>query len=259
MDEEDVAVEAALAAAAVLRAHARPDTVRHKGAVDLVTEVDLACEAAVREVLGRHTPEIPVLGEEGGGALDAPTRWVVDPLDGTTNFVHGIPHYAVSIALEIDTIPTVGVVHHMPRDRTLRATRGRGATCEGARLSVSGVRDLGEALCATGFPYDRRRDPRRYAAVVAAILSRAQGLRRMGAAALDLAFVAEGRLDAYAELRLGRWDSAAGVVLVEEAGGKVTAAAGSGRDRFSCPVASNGWVHEAWAALFESAIDMEDP
>lgn len=258
MDEADVAAEATRAAARILREHARPGTIQHKGPVDLVTEVDLACEAAIREVLARHTPDVPVLGEEGGGAQGAPTRWIVDPLDGTTNFVHGIPHYAVSVALQIDGRLEAGVVHELPRDRILRARAGHGATCGGVRLRVSAVRELGAALCATGFPYDRRTHAHRYAAVVHAALQHTQGLRRMGSAALDLAYVAEGRLDAYAELSLGPWDTAAGILLVEEAGGRVTAAPGPGRDRLSCPVASNGWVHDAWVALFGSAVDAED-
>ncbi|HHO51373.1 MAG TPA: inositol monophosphatase [Deltaproteobacteria bacterium] len=257
MNERDVAIEAAGAAATILRDHARPNTIHHKGPMDLVTEVDLACEAAIRRVLAQHTPDVPVLGEEGGGAGEALTRWVVDPLDGTTNFVHGIPHYAVSVALQIDGMTEVGVVHELPRDRILVATRGQGASCGGVRLRVSEVRDLSGALCATGFPYDRSHAGR-CAAVVRATLLHARGLRRMGSAALDLAYVAEGRLDAYAELNLAPWDTAAGILLVEEAGGKVTATPGPGRSRSSCPIASNGWVHDVWAALFGSAIDPED-
>ena len=246
-------IEAANAAAAIL-AEARPAEVRHKGVVDLVTEIDEACEVAVREVLARHTPEVPVMGEEGGGAAHAATRWVVDPIDGTTNFVHDIPHYAVSVALEVDGEPTVGVIYDAGRRRMLRGSRGRGATCDGARLEVSGGRELGKALCATGFAYDRAESPEKYVELVRMALVHTQGLRRMGAAALDLAFVAEGRLDAYFEYHLKRWDCAAGILLVREAGGRVSPIPGFALDDDPAPIASNPWVHDALIALIGSTI-----
>lgn len=253
MTEEDVAVEAALAAAELASA-GRPTRVRHKGIVDLVTETDEACEAVIREVLQRHTPDIPVMGEEGGGADSASLRWVVDPIDGTTNFVHGIPHFAVSIALEVEQQPMVGVIHDVCRNETLRATLGRGARCAGSRIRVSDVRTVREALCATGFAYDRAEDPDKYLALVRMALVHARGLRRMGAAALDLAYVATGRLDGYFELNLQRWDCAAGMVIVREAGGLVSPVPGYRLGNRPCPVASNPWVHEALITLIEQAL-----
>ncbi|MBX2802124.1 MAG: inositol monophosphatase [Myxococcales bacterium] len=256
MTEEDVAVAAAQAAAAIARDQV-PTGVRRKGAVDLVTATDLACERAIRDVLAQHTPDVPVLGEEEGGAADAATRWVVDPLDGTTNYVHGVPHYGVSIALQVDGQTTVGVVADVPRGLVLQATRGQGAHCDGQPLRVSDVRTLDDALCASGFPYDRRDRLDALLAPVRAVLQRMQGLRRMGAASLDLAFVAAGHFDAYFEVDLRPWDVAAGALLVEEAGGRVTPVPGRDLDRRPSPVASNGWIHEALLALISARSNLE--
>ncbi len=245
MTELEVALEAAQAAATLQRS--RPTQVNHKGAIDLVTEVDLACEAAIRAVLGKHTPDVPVLGEEGGGAEQATTRWIVDPLDGTTNFVHGFPFFCVSVALERDGVLEVGVVVDPLRDLVFAAARGRGATANGARMQVSTTRSLEQALLGTGFPYDARHDAAFYLRRVQRALERTQGVRRAGAAALDLAMVAAGHLDGFWEFRLAPWDVAAGRLLVEEAGGRCTGHAGEPlpRDLKLQPLASNGWLHEA--------------
>jgi myo-inositol-1(or 4)-monophosphatase len=251
--EEEVAVEAATAAARLLVA--RPTNVRHKGAVDLVTEMDLRCEATIREILARHTPDVPVLGEEGGGAEAASTRWVVDPLDGTTNYVHGFPFYSVSIALEVDGEPVVGVVVDAVRQRVFRATAGRGAYAGDEVLRVSDVRSLGEALSATGFAYDRRGRADFYLRFVKSALERTQCIRRAGSAALDLAHVAAGALDLYWEFNLGWWDVAAGYVLVREAGGRVGPMQGQER---TSPLATNGWLHDAWSAEIERLL-LEEP
>jgi myo-inositol-1(or 4)-monophosphatase len=250
MNELAVAVQAAQAAARVQR-RALSDgigAVRHKGSVDLVTATDLASERAIREVLERHLPEVPILGEEEGGAEGATTRWVVDPLDGTTNFVHGLPHFGPSVALEVDGEPVLGVVIDTMRGEIYRAAKGQGAFCGERPLAVSTVDRLDHALVATGFPYDRRTRAAEVLAPVQRVLERCQGLRRAGAAALDLAWVAAGRLDAYWERDLGRWDVAAGVVLVREAGGRVEWLDGTMGDRPS-PLATNGRLHEAFAAL----------
>lgn len=244
--EERVAVEAAMAAAVLQRE--RPVQVRHKGIVDLVTEIDLASEAAIRAVLARHTPDIPVLGEEGGGAEGASTRWVVDPLDGTTNFVHGVPHYGPSIALEVDGRSVVGVVLDATRGQVFRATEGHGAFCDDARIAVSETRDLEQALVATGFGYDRRERAAFYLERVQRVLEGCQGVRRAGAAALDLAYVAAGRFDAYWEFHLARWDVAAGRLLVTEAGGTVEAMPGEALGDRPSPLATNGWLRDAFLA-----------
>lgn len=256
--ELDVAVEAARAAGTILRtAYERGNvSAEHKGTVDLVTETDRAAEAAVRAVLGRHTPDVPILGEEGGGAWDAPTRWVVDPLDGTTNFVHGFPWFCVSIGLEVDGAGEVGVVYDPLRDDLFAARRGRGATCNGASIRVSTVADLGQALIATGFAYDRQQRADYYLARVKVVMERAQGIRRAGAAALDLARVAAGQLDAYWEFGLQPWDVAAGRLLVEEAGGRATSHDGGPMDlRLPSPLASNALLHAEMLAVLASVVD----
>jgi myo-inositol-1(or 4)-monophosphatase len=254
--EEAVAVEAAAAAAAILRT-SDPIGVRHKGTIDLVTEVDLRCEAAIREVLLRHLPDVPVLGEEGGGAADARTRWVVDPLDGTTNFVHGFPFYAVSIGLEVDGVPTVGVVVDVVRDRVYRATVGRGAWLGDVRLHTSDVRSLGQALCGTGFPYDSNKNAAFYLKFVQAFLERTQGIRRAGSASLDLAMVAAGHVDLFWEFGLRRWDVSAGTVLVREAGGRVTPIPGYETADPANPIATNPWLHDEVVALMVRVTNQE--
>jgi myo-inositol-1(or 4)-monophosphatase len=251
VSELAVAVEAAQAAAAVLRGAGSNFRVSHKGVVDLVTEIDEAAEAAVREVLGRHTPDIPILGEEEGGAWDEATRWIVDPLDGTTNFVHGFPWYCVSVGLEVDGVRAVGVILEPVRDRLFTAVRGQGAHCDGVRLRVSQRAELSQALVATGFPYDRHENGHVYVAQMERVMRRVQGIRRAGAAALDLALVAAGQLDAYWETNLRPWDLAAGALLVEEAGGRLTGHDGTAAldPRWPAPLASNGHLHAELQAL----------
>lgn len=195
---------------------------RHKGAIDLVTRIDLACEAAIHAVLTEETPHIPVLAEEGGGARAAETRWIVDPLDGTTNFVHGFPAYAVSIGLQIDGALQAGCIYDPLRDHLYTATRGGGAHCNGQRLQVSQTDALSDALLLTGFPYDRQQRAAEYLRIVQAFMERCRGIRRAGAAALDFAHIAAGRADGFWEFGLSPWDIAAGTLLVREAGGMVT-------------------------------------
>jgi len=251
MTEAQIAVEAALAAGAILRANdGGPRQVQHKGRVDLVTEIDLQCETAIREVLARHTPDIPVLGEEGGGAEHAATRWVVDPLDGTTNFVHGYPFVCTSIALEVDGEAQAAAIHDPLRDHTYQATRGQGAWCGDRRLKVSDCRDLDQALIGTGFAYDRRERAGFYLKTFRAAMERCRGLRRAGAAAMELALLADGRLDGFWEFNLKRWDVAAGALLVHEAGGRVTDHDGGRLDGLVVhPLMTNGWLHDALQEL----------
>jgi myo-inositol-1(or 4)-monophosphatase len=250
-----VAVKAAQAAADIIR-RSSARRIEHKGDVDLVTEVDLACESAIREVLERETPGIPILGEEGGGAVGASTRWIVDPLDGTTNFVHGFPAYCVCIALEDRGELRAGVILDPVRDRCYSAEKGRGATMNGERMRVSGCSSLDTALLASGFPYDRRRRAAELLRYVQAFLERSQGFRRAGSAGMDLAFVASGALDGYWEFGLHPWDVAAGIVLVREAGGAVTDVAGGDLD-LDAPriLASNGAIHDEMLAVLADLLD----
>jgi myo-inositol-1(or 4)-monophosphatase len=157
VSEVQVAEAAARCAAEIIRDAKRAGLdVRHKGVIDLVTQIDLAAEAAIREYLERATPDIPILAEEGGGAWEARTRWIVDPLDGTTNFVHGYPSYAVSIGLEVEGELTAGCVFDAVHGLAYTASLGGGAWCGDERLQVSQTADLDKSLLVTGFPYDRR-------------------------------------------------------------------------------------------------------
>jgi myo-inositol-1(or 4)-monophosphatase len=257
MKPQQLAIEAARAAGSILRdGPLGRRNVRSKGpGVDLVTQYDEACEEAIRAVLERGMPGVAVLGEEGGGGAEDAVRWVVDPLDGTNNFVHGIPWYGVSIALEVSGRIDVGVVFDPIRDCAYAATRGEGAWCEGQRLTVSSETSLSEAMVATGFPTDRRERAKRYTHVLERVLPRVRGLRRMGSAALDLAMVAAGQMDAFWEEDLARWDVAAGVLLVEEAGGRISQVGGGPIDLGApAPVAGNPALHDELAALLNEVL-----
>ncbi len=246
MTELDLAIAAAVSGGAHLRR--RPSTVSHKGAIDLVTEVDLASEQAIREVL--EPTGIPVQAEEGGGAQSG-SRWVVDPLDGTTNFVHDYPFYCVSIALMDGERPVVGVIYDPIREHLYAAQSGRGATRNGEPLRVSGARTLGESLAVTGFPADQRERAPVFLRYVERILLHTRGLRRSGSAAMDLAMIAAGQVDFYWEFGLKAWDTAGGQCIVTEAGGVVSRLDGSAHVP-GCPevLATNPWLHEAVMQLF---------
>jgi myo-inositol-1(or 4)-monophosphatase len=221
-----------------------------KGEVDPVTEVDREAEEVVRSVIGHYFPDDHVLGEEGGGPpWDQGRVWIVDPLDGTVNFVRRIPQIAVSVALWQDGTPLVGVIIDVAREEEFVATLGHGATLNDQPISVSSTRLMEDSVIATGFPYDRRTYARSYLAVVEKVMVRSRGVRRMGAAALDLAWVACGRYDGYWEhggpLGVKPWDLAAGVLLVAEAGGTVTDQTGQSNQLLaSATVATNGHIHE---------------
>jgi myo-inositol-1(or 4)-monophosphatase len=257
MTEMDVAALAVRAAGEVLRRLGPPGQIRQKGAVDLVTEVDVACERAIRDTLARLTPTIPVVGEEEGGD-PAPTRWIVDPIDGTTNFIHGFPVFGVSVGLYLDDAPFAGAILDGAHHDVYRAQRGLGAFMDATRLRVSDRSDLGACLVGTGFPYDRREPGKAafYLRRVQSVLERVRCVRRAGAASMDLVFVASGRLDAFFEYHLAPWDVAAGLLLVEEAGGRVTSLDGGPLDaRRPCPLATNGRVHDALRELLASVQD----
>jgi myo-inositol-1(or 4)-monophosphatase len=217
-------------------------------AVDLVTEVDRACEAQIVQTLARERPHDSVLAEEGSGSEHpgATYRWVIDPLDGTTNYAHGYPRFAVSIALERDGAQALGVVYDALLDELHHAALGVGAFRNGRRIRVSAERELGRSLVATGFAYDKARVDDDNTREFRAFLKRAREVRRDGSAALDLCYVAGGRFDAFWEYKLAPWDVAAGTLIVTEAGGRVTDTEGGGSWRSGSRVlASNGAIHEA--------------
>jgi myo-inositol-1(or 4)-monophosphatase len=245
----DVATEAALAGGAVLQTYAGKVKAIEKGRPgDLLTEADQAAEAAILEVIRRHFPGHSVLAEESGqfGAADDEFLWAIDPLDGTTNYAHQYPFYAVSVGLLIKGVPRVGVIFAPFFQELFRAAHGLGATLNRQPIRVSQTRELGQSLLVTGFAYDRRETPDNNYAEFCHLSHITQGVRRGGAAAVDLAYVACGRLDGFWERGLSVWDMAAGVVIVEEAGGRVTAydqgpfVIGSGRI-----LATNGLIHSA--------------
>jgi myo-inositol-1(or 4)-monophosphatase len=249
--EIEAALSAAREAGEVLReGFGWQHSVSYKGEVDLVTEVDEQAERVIKEILLGAFPSYGMLAEESGrssGQEDA--RWIVDPLDGTTNYAHGLPIFCVSIALERSGEVVVGVVHDPMREETYLAQRGGGATLNGEPIRVSDTDEPIQALIATGFPYDRAEMPEalelfgRFAAIT-------RGMRRLGSTALDLCYVAAGRLDGYYERGIWAWDIAAGGLILEEAGGKVTDYRGDelnleGREI----VASNGALHPAMTEL----------
>jgi myo-inositol-1(or 4)-monophosphatase len=258
-----VAVRAARAGAEIVQYGLEAEEVAEpemKSAVDPVTEIDRQAERAVRSVIAAHFPEDNILGEEEGGADWRSTRvWIIDPLDGTVNFVHRIPHIAVSVALWDSGFPQVGVIIDVARDDEFVAVLGEGATANGETISVSGTATLDDSLVVTGFPYDRRDHAEAYVHVVAEVMKRSRGTRRLGAAALDLAWVACGRFDAYWEHGgdhgLKPWDIAAGALLVSEAGGLITDQQGA-TNRLQAPafVASNGKVHEELREIVERTL-----
>jgi myo-inositol-1(or 4)-monophosphatase len=243
--ELEVAVAAAETAGEVLRSgFGREQTVKYKGKVDLVTEVDERAEAVIGEMLRGAFPGYGMLAEEGGRRLgEGDSRWIVDPLDGTTNYAHGLPIFAVSIALERAGEVVLGVVHDPMRGETYVAERGGGATLNGEPIRVSDIDEPIRALLVTGFPYDRS-DMGTAVELFGRLTELTQGVRRLGAAALDLCYVAAGRLDAYYEKGLHAWDVAAGSLILKEAGGRITDYRGrevdlEGREI----VASNGLLH----------------
>ncbi len=197
--------------------------VTRKARHDYVSEVDQACEAAIVREISHYFPDHAFLGEEGGlsGNADSDTVWVIDPLDGTSNYLHGIPHFAVSIAQQINGRTECGVVFDPMRDELYTAVRGRGAFLNQKRIRVSARIELETSVLATAFPFRRRDKMARYARVFQAVLEKTEDFRRMGTASLDLAYVACGRLDGYYEVGLDAWDVAAGTLLVREAGGVV--------------------------------------
>ena len=225
-----------------------------KGAIDLVTEVDLACERMCREVIAERFPDHGILAEELGGPGEGAThRWVFDPLDGTTNYAHGLPIFCASLALEIDGRAAVAAIYDPSRQELFTAERGTGAFLNGAAVRPSGTSALLDALLVTGFPYDIHRRTDEMIRLFAAFLGTARAVRRLGSAALDLCYVAAGRFDGFWEQYLKPWDVAAGALIVEEAGGRVTGMDGEPFDPAAGHlIASNGPVHDAIEAVVRS-------
>lgn len=246
----DIATEAALQAGTVLQSYwGKLDKIEEKGRPgDLVTAADKASEAKVLEIFGRHLPDHAILAEESGqlGDRNSEFLWAIDPLDGTTNYAHQYPFYAVSLGLLVQGVPAIGVIYDPFHNELFRAAQGLGATRNHQPIEVSQTRDLSKSLLVSGFAYDRRETPDNNYAEFCHFTHLTQGVRRGGSASIDLAYVSCGRLDGYWERGLSPWDITAGIVMVQEAGGRVTAYDGSPIDLWSGRIlASNGHLHEA--------------
>ena len=261
----DIATEAVMSAGVVLQDHwGKLETIEEKGrSGDLVTEADKKAEAQILKVLRRYVPEHQILAEESGQLGDGGNEclWAIDPLDGTTNYAHGYPIASVSVGLLIEGIPQVGAVYNPFRNELFRAAKGLGATCNRRPIRVSQTAELTKSLLVTGFAYDRRETTDNNYAEFCYLTHLTQGVRRSGCASLDLIDVACGRLDGYWERGLRPWDIAAGIVLVEEAGGKVTAYDGSPLEIDSGRIlATNGQIHPSLSqALKEARLTDKTP
>lgn len=249
------AVAAAKRAAAI---HCRDaDTtadIEYKSRRDLVTDVDRDAERAVKSLLRERFPDYAILGEESGQDGVGADRWIVDPLDGTTNYYHGVSHYGVSIALERNGQIRVGVVHHTPTGDTYTAVRGEGAYRNGEPLSVSSTDSLDASLVGTGFSPGTEPDDR-LLAVLQSVVYEAHGVRRFGSATAELVAVANGTLDAYYRTNLSPWDTAAGILLIEEAGGTVTDFQGEHQNRRETVLATNGFIHDEVEHFIRRRLD----
>jgi len=220
--ELKIAKKAAWAAGKIIRQHYEKDfAIRHKGSINLVTEVDLKAQDKIEKIIRKAYPKDYILGEEGPQTerVRATRRWIVDPLDGTTNFAHGYPHFCVSIAFEKNRKIEVGVIYDPMRDETFWAVRGKAAYCDERQIHTSAADQLRSALLVTGFPYNLYRPETNNLLLFNHMIFKAQAIRRDGTAALDLAYVACGRFDGFWELGLCAWDVAAGMLIVKEAGG----------------------------------------
>src|SRR5712691_612019 len=228
-----------------------------KGPTDFVSTADLRAERTLKTELLRARPGYGLLLEEGGATegTDPHHRWIVDPLDGTTNFLHGIPHFAISIALERDGEIIAGLVYEPTRDEMFWAEKGIGAYLNDRRLRVSARRSLGEALIGTGLPFRGHGDHQTYLATLSRVAAATSGVRRFGAAALDLAYVAAGRFDGFWEFALSPWDIAAGIILIREAGGYLSDLTGGHEMLASGDVlAANDHLHLPLASLIKEAM-----
>jgi myo-inositol-1(or 4)-monophosphatase len=244
-----IAWEAAHSGGAVIRENwQRPREIAYKGAIDLVTSVDRDAERSIVNILRKNFPDHSILAEEETDVAGTHEsyRWIIDPLDGTTNFAHGYPQLCVSVALEREHELLLGVVYDPLRRECFSAIRGRGAKLNGQAIRVSVTAELDQALLATGFPYDARDHAEFYLSYFKAFMIRSQGIRRAGSAALDLCYVACGRLDGFWELKLRPWDTAAGSLIVKESGGRMSDfSAGEFSIHGSETMASNGAIHAA--------------
>ena len=257
------AVEAVVRAGDLQMAHfGRQMQVDKKGTIDLVTEVDVAVEHMFRDLIARRFPDHHVLAEELGGSATVPPGacWVFDPIDGTTNFAHGLPIFCASLALEIDGVAEIAAVYDPNRRELFTAERGSGALMNGTPLRVSSADRLVDSMLVTGFPYDVHARVDEIVGLFAAFVGEARAVRRLGSAAIDLCWVAAGRMDGFWESDLKAWDIAGGALIVSEAGGRVTALDGTPfASRGGNVLASNGRIHHAMLEVIRHFRRTESP
>ncbi len=259
----NIAIEAARKAGIFLKDNVgNIHTIERKGGQErnIVTEIDKRSEEIIIETIKKHFPQHDILGEESGSkhSADSDYRWVIDPLDGTTNFTHGLPVFCVSIGVEQSGQVIIGVIYDPNLDEMFVAEKGKGAFLNGKKIGVSGVNELIQSLLVTGFPYNIAENPNLAIERFVSFLLHAQAVRRMGSAAIDLAYVAAGRYDGFWEVALNPWDVAAGSLILQEAGGLITDFSGSGFSIYSKEVlASNGHVHREMISLFAKVMEQK--
>lgn len=236
------------------RALLKKKVISFKGEIDLVTTVDKAIEDKVIEIIRSQYPDHDILAEESQQPdHSSPYRWIIDPLDGTVNFAHNVPFFSLSIALEYNKELILGVVYHPMAQELFTAEKGKGAYLNGKKISVSTISDLSQSLLATGFPYDCHQHADLYVSEFKKMVKKAQGIRRPGVASLDICYVATGRFDGFWERKLKPWDVAASLLIVEEAGGKITTFYGK-EYCFSeeTLLVSNGLIHEEMLSILST-------
>jgi len=245
-----IAIEIAKNAGAILKGHNGDRQISFKSEIDLVTDYDKRSEAYIVSALRQAFPDHALHGEEGTRInKGADYEWLIDPLDGTTNFAHSLPIFSVSLGLAHHGQPVLGVVYDPSREEIFTAVKGGGAHLNGKPIRVSKTSTLNHSLLVTGFPYDARTNPDNNIKEFAQFTLRSQAVRRLGSAALDLSYVASGRFDGFWEKRINLWDVAAGTLIVREAGGGVTEANGESPIPHHCIVASNGLIHTEMIAV----------
>lgn len=252
-----VAEEAAVSAGKLLMAHfTERRKVEYKGKVDIVTDMDRASEELIKNFILARFPNHSLIAEEGTRSDSRSSwQWFVDPLDGTTNYARGFPWFAVSIALCHEGLPMVGVVYNPVLDTIFRGGKGKGAFMNGSKLSVSKVKKLDRSFLATGFPYDLREDPRLPLSLFGTFSTKSLAIRRPGSASLDLSYIASGQFDGFWELGLHPWDIAAGIILIEEAGGRVTDFSGGPPDLYGREIlATNGFLHDEMLDIIKTTM-----
>lgn len=251
----DVAVIAAKSAAElILSAFDRPKVTDYKGKADLVTKTDTESEQLICDIIHEEFPDHGLLAEESGPSLpESKFQWIIDPLDGTTNFVHNYPSFACSIGVHYKHEPIVGCIIELPVNHVYTAVKGHGAFCDDSTITVSTVNKLEKSLLVTGFGYEHGELWERNMILFKRFTDITQGVRRLGAAAVDLCHVASGKVDGFWEFDLHPWDSAAGSLIVEEAGGKITQMNGSAYSIFDNKIlASNSLIHEEMKQIINS-------